>query len=189
MEGTSPATKLTYDDLVAMFPEPDRVHRELIAGELFEMTPSPLVPHQRLVTRLALSLGRHLEAQPEQAEVFVAPLDVILTEHDVVQPDLLVVLDPQREILTERHVHGAPALVIEVLSPSTRQHDQRRKQPLFDRQGVREYWMVDPDRNQVIVYRRAEDGSFQLAATLDASETLTTPLLVGWSLSLAKLFA
>lgn len=189
MENTSRATGLTYDDLMAMFPEPDRVHRELIGGELFEMTPSPLIPHQRLVTRLALALGNHLEAQPEQGEVFVAPLDVVLTADDVVQPDLFVVLADQRGILTDKHVHGAPALVIEVLSPSTRLHDQRLKWGLFERQGVREFWMIDPECEQVFVYRRAADDSFPLTETLDSSKTLTTPLLPGWSLSLSKLFA
>lgn len=189
MAGTSPATRLTYDDLMAMFPEPDRVYRELICGELVELTPSPLIPHQQVITRLVVSLGVHLENHPEQGNVFTAPLDVVLTPHDVVEPDLLVVLADQRDILTDKHVHGAPAIVVEVHSRSSRKRDQTLKRDLYDRQGVREYWMVDPDRNQVIVCRREANGSFPLAATLDASETLTTALLPGWSLSLAKLFA
>lgn len=69
--------KLTYDDLVAMFPD-DGVRRELIDGDLFEMTPSPPIPHQRLVVRLASSIHTPLETHPEQGEVFVAPLDVVL---------------------------------------------------------------------------------------------------------------
>jgi len=145
---------------------------------------------QRLVWRLAISIGVHLEAHPDQGEAFTAPLDVILTPHDVVEPDLLIVLGNQREILTERHVHGAPGIVIEVLSPSTRKRDQTIKRQLFDREGVREYWIVDPDRKSVVVCRRAADGSFPLATTLGAKagETLTTPLLPGWALPLERLF-
>lgn len=179
--------KLTYDDLVARFPDEDGLRRELIDGELL-VTPSPFVRHQRLVWRLAVSLGVHLEAHPDQGEAFTAPFDVVMTPHDVVEPDLLVVLGDQQEILTDKHIHGVPALVIEILSPGTRKRDQTLKRQLFDREGVREYWMVDPDRNRVAVHRRAADGSFPLVTTLDANETLTTPLLPGWSLPLGQLF-
>lgn len=181
------ATRLTYDDLVAMFPDEDGLCRELIDGELF-VTPAPFRRHQRLVRRLAISLGVHLDAHPDQGEMFTAPFDVVMTPHDVVEPDLLVVLGDQPDVLTEKNIQGAPGLVIEVHSPGTRKRDETLKRDLFDRHGVREYWMVDPDRNRVIVYRRAADGSFPLVNTLDANETLTTPLLPGWSLALGHLF-
>ena len=183
------AAKLTYDDLVAMFPDEDGVRRELIDGDLF-VTPSPFVRHQRLAWRLAISLGVHLEAHPDQGEAFTAPLDVVMTPHDVVEPDLLVVLGSQRDILTDKNVRGAPGLVIEILSPGTRKRDQTLKLKLFDQQGVREYWMVDPDRASVAVHRRAADGSFPLTTTLDAGrgDTLTTSLLPGWGLALGQLF-
>ena len=181
--------RLTYDELGAMFPDEDGVRRELIDGELF-VTPSPLVRHQRLVWRLTLSIGSHLEAHPEQGEAFGSPLDVVMTPNDVVEPDLLVILRDQLDILTATHIHGAPGIVIEILSPSTRKRDLTIKRQLFDREGVREYWIVDPDRNSVAVYRRGADGSFPLAITLDAKnhETLTTPLLPEWELRLERLF-
>jgi Uma2 family endonuclease len=181
--------RLTYDDLVAMFPDEDGVRRELIDGELF-VTPSPLVLHQRLVWRLTLSLGVHLEAHPDQGEAFGAPLDVVMTPNDVVEPDLLVVLRDQQHILTSKHIHGAPGIVVEVLSPGTRKRDLTIKRQLFDREGVHEYWIVDPDRHSVTVYRRADDRSFPLAVTLEAkgADTLTTPLLPGWELQLSHFF-
>ena len=181
--------RLTYDDLVAMFPEDDGVHRELIDGEIF-VTPSPVNRHQTLSLRLTLALGNHLEAHPEQGKLFVARFDVVMTLYDVVEPDLLVVLGDQQDILTEKNVRGAPGIVIEVLSPSTRKRDLTLKRQLFDREGVREYWIVDPERNSVAVYRRGDDGSFPLATTLSAkdAETLTTPLLPGWELQLERLF-
>lgn len=182
--------RLTYGDLVAMFPDEDGVRRELIDGELF-VTPSPFIPHQRLVQRLTLSLGNHLEAHPEQGQVFAAPLDVVMTKHDVVEPDVLVVLGDQLEVLTDKHIHGAPGIVAEILSQGTRKRDLTIKRQLFDREGVREYWIVDPERDTVALHRRVEDGSFPLARTLEAknAETLTTPLLPGWELQLERLFS
>lgn len=181
--------RLTYDDLVAMFPDEDGVRRELIDGELF-VTPSPFIPHQRLVHRLTLSLGNHLEANPDQGEAFAAPLDVVMTPYDVVEPDVLVVLGDQLDVLTDKHIHGAPGIVVEILSKGTRKRDLTIKRQLFDREGVREYWIVDPERNSVAIYQRAADGTMPLAATLEAGdgETLTTELLPGWELPLEKLF-
>lgn len=180
-------TRLTYDDLVAMLPEGDRLRHELIAGEHF-VTPSPTNRHQELSLRLTLSIGVHLEEHPEQGKLYAAPFDVVMTPYDVVEPDLLVLLGDQLHILTEANVKGVPGLVVEILSPGTRQRDQTLKRQLFDREGVREYWMVDPDRNQVTVHRRAADGSFPLVNTLDATEMLTTPLLPSWGLALGRLF-
>ena len=182
--------RLTYADLVAMFPDEDGVRRELIDGELF-VTPSPFIQHQRLVIRLTTALANHLAAHPGQGEVFAAPLDVVMTPHDVVEPDVLVVLGDQLDVLTDKHIHGAPGIVVEVLSQGTRKRDLTIKRQLFDREGVREYWIVDPERNTVAVYRRAADGSLPLTVTLDAKDaaTLTTPLLPGWELSLLRLFA
>ena len=181
------AAKLTYDDLVAMFPDEDGVRRELIDGELFVMA-SSFTRHQQLVVRLAISLGSHLDAHPEQGEVLLGPFDIVMTPYDVVIPDLTVVLHDQSHILTEKNVQGAPGVVIEIVSADTRERDETLKRELFDREGVREYWMVDPDRNRVAVHRRAADGSFALATTLEASATLTTPLLPGWSVALSHLF-
>lgn len=181
--------RLTYDDLVAMFPDEDGVRRELIDGELF-VTPSPFIRHQRLVLRLTTALANHLELHPGQGEVFGSPLDVVMTPYDVVEPDVLVVLGDQLEILTDKHIHGAPGIVIEILSKGTRKRDLTLKRRLFDREGVREYWIVDPEGSTVAVYRRAADGTMPLAATLAArnAEALTTPLLPGWNLPLDRLF-
>lgn len=179
--------RLTYDDLVAMFPEDDGVHRELIDGEIF-VTPSAVTRHQRLSMRLAVSLNNHLDLHPSQGEVFTARFDVVLTAYDVVEPDLLVVLGDQQEILTEKNVRGAPGIVVEILSPSTRKRDLTLKRQLFDREGVREFWIVDPEANTVAVYRRAADGSFPPATTLGNGETLSTALLPGWELQLERLF-
>lgn len=188
-DASGSAAKLTYDDLVAMFPDDDGVHRELIGGEIF-VTPSPATQHERLLRRLVLSLGNHLEVHPEQGEVFMSRFDVVMSPHDVVEPDLLVVLGDQAEILNDKNIRGTPGLIVEILSPSTQKRDQTLKRQLFDREGVREYWTVDPKRNAITIYRRAADGSFPPAATIASGtgETLTTNLLPGWSLAVDQLF-
>ncbi|HXG88411.1 MAG TPA: Uma2 family endonuclease, partial [Vicinamibacterales bacterium] len=112
----------------------------------------------------------------------------VFSNWDVVEPDLLFVAATQRDIIGEKNVQGAPALVIEVLSPGTRRRDQGIKRELFERTGVREYWLVDPDKDQVHVYRRANDGA-GFARGLAISTDLETPLLPGFSLSLKRLFA
>jgi Uma2 family endonuclease len=184
---TGSHTRWTYDDF-QLLPEENRI-REIIDGEYF-VTPSPNLRHQEVAGRLHLSIGGFLEAHPEHGRVFHSPLDVVFSFHDVVEPDLLFVASDQLEILTEKNVQGVPALVIEVLSPSTRKRDEKLKRTLYEQGGVREYWLVDPKRARITIYRRSQDGGFPRAGELTAEEhaVLVTPLLPGWSLPLAHLF-
>ena len=180
--------RLTVEDFM-LFPDDGKRH-EIIDGVHY-VTPSPIRRHQQLSGRLHLSLGEHLRAHLSQGEVYYAPFDVICSTWDVVEPDLLLVAGDQLEILTEKNVVGAPALVVEILSPGTRKRDVHLKRQLFERIGVREYWIVDPDRSLVRVFRRNDSGLFSGAAELLASEhaMLTTPLLPAWSLAMDQLFA
>ena len=184
----SPRRRLTYDDLVR-FPD-DGLRHEIIDGEHY-VTASPVPRHQVLVGRLHFELESHLRAHPGSGQVFLSPLDVRLSHWDVVEPDLLLIGPDQPEILTAKNVQGPPALVIEVMSPSTRSRDERLKRDLFNRVGVREYWLVNPDTNVVMVYRRDSGGQFGEAYSLAAAgrEVLTTPLLPGLSIALDPLFA
>lgn len=181
-------TRLTYDDFVH-FPD-DGMRHELIDG-VHHVTPCPVLHHQELLGRLHLAIGNFLAGCPEVGRVLLSPFDIVFTRWDVVEPDLLVIASDQLDILTEANVQGAPALVIEILSPSTRKRDLGIKRQLFDRGGVREYWIVDPRARDLTVYRRSPDGAFPKVDQLSASDdtTLTTPLLAGFSLSVAKLFA
>jgi Uma2 family endonuclease len=176
--------KLTYDDFVN-FPDDGQRH-ELIDGEHY-VTPSPATIHQRLVGRLHLALGNWLQSHPI-GEVFPAPFDVVLSPHDIVEPDLLVVLSDQSDIVTAAHVRGTPALVVEVLSPGTRRRDTGLKRRLYDRAGVREYWLVGPDDRTVTVWHRASDGSFAADAPLRDADVISSAVLPGFSLGLHALF-
>lgn len=109
----------------------DGVRRELIDGEIL-VTPSPRARHQRMVVRLVVTLDLHLRTHGG-GQVFVTPFDVILSDHDVVQPDVLVVADGDAHILTEANIQGPPTLVVEVASDPVR--DRRRKRDLYGRTG------------------------------------------------------
>ena len=188
MRLAEPRVKLTYDDFL-LFPD-DGLRHELIDGE-HHVTPSPNRRHQQLLVRLLWALADHLRAYPSHGEVYCAPFDVVFSPWDVVEPDLLFVAGDQLEILTDQNIVGAPALVVEILSPGTRKRDQTIKRRLFDASGVREYWMVAPDHNTVVVHRRNEGGALSLAGELTAENraVLTTPLLPDFRLPLDQLFA
>jgi Uma2 family endonuclease len=183
---TAPPAKFTYEDFLN-FPN-DRTRHEIIDGD-HHVTPSPNTRHQRVSMALALMLGSYLK-QHAIGEVFTAPLDVVLSDLDVVEPDLLYISRERVASITDQHVRGAPDLVMEILSLGTRKTDEVTKRNLYDRFGVKEYWIVDPDLDTIKVYRRS-GGGFGPAAelTAEACDTLTTPLLAEFSVSLTDLFA
>jgi Uma2 family endonuclease len=181
---------LTVNELWTRFPgEFNDVRHELIGGVHF-VTPNPVTRHQELVSRLWYEMETYLRGNPSIGRVFGVPLDVVLSDHDVVAPDLILIADTQSEILTAKNVQGAPTLVVEVLSPSTRKRDVGIKRDLFDRGGVREYWVVDGKRNRIQVYRRIRDGALTVVEQLEArgDAVLTTPILPGFELKLVPLF-
>ena len=181
-----PDARFTYDDFLR-FPDDGKRH-EIIDGEHY-VTASPNTRHQRLVHRLSVALGVHVLEHSEQGEVFTAPFDVVMSFHDVVEPDLLVVAADQSGILTEKNVQGAPALVVEVLSPSTRKRDEQVKLRAYERLGVREYWLVDPELDLVKVFRREGERLPRVAElSAEAGDQLETPLLPGLVIGLERLF-
>jgi len=182
------AVRLTYDDFL-LFLEDGKRH-ELIDGVHY-VTASPNLGHQELLGRLHLAIGNFLVGRRHLGRVFLSPSDVVLSYHDVVVPDLLFVAGDQQDILTEANVQGPPALVVEILSPSTRRRDEGIKRKLFEQKGIREYWIVDPKGLRVTVFRRRDDGQFPRLMELDQGQALRleTPLLPGFALSIDDLFA
>ena len=180
-------TRLTYDDLV-LFPDDGKRH-EIIDGE-HHVTPSPNLRHQQLVGRLHVEIAIYLRAHPQAGQVFLSPLDVVLSHYDVVEPDLLFVAGDQTAIMTDKNIQGPPALVVEVLSKSSRKRDAQTKRRLFERTGVREYWLVDPELDVVQVFRPSPEGKLTRVAELssEGDDTLTTPLLPGCAIGLRELF-
>jgi Uma2 family endonuclease len=187
MRPATSGAKLTYDDFL-LFPD-DGMRHELIDGEHY-VTPSPNTRHQRISGRLHLLIGNWLETHPV-GELFFAPFDVVFSRFDVVEPDLLYLSKARAAgVLTSKHVAGVPELVIEIGSPGTRKRDQTLKRRLYERMGVAEYWVVDPDLDAIRVYRQsgtAFDRPLELSA--EAGDLLTTPLLGGLEIPLARVFA
>jgi len=175
-------TRLTYDDF-CLLPD-DGKRREIIEGELF-VTPSPLTLHQRVVTRLTICLGEFV-ASHHLGEAFVAPFDVVFSEFDVVEPDLLFISKARSGVLTHKNVQGAPDLVVEVSSEGTTRVDRSIKLKLYGKFGVQEYWIVDPQGPAAEIYRRGP-GGLDLAAQRCVADSLTSPLFPAFSVPLRKL--
>ena len=133
--------KLTVENY-RQLPE-DGKRYEILEGEL-AVTPAPGTVHQRVVGRLYSALAEFVRNR-QIGELFLAPLDVILSVHTVVQPDLLFVSKERQSVIRADGIYGAPDLVVEVLSPSTAERDRGVKRRLYLRYGVREVWLVDPE--------------------------------------------
>ena len=183
---SSPGVKLTYDDFV-QFPD-DGLRHELIDGEHY-VTPSPNTKHQTVSLNLTVLIGSWLEQHPI-GRLFHAPFDVVFSMFDVVEPDLLYLSNERAaEALTTLHVRGVPELVIGIGSPGTRKRDETVKRRLYERTGVSEYWVIDPELDAIRVYRREGDGFGRVdELSASASGVLTTSLLPGLEIPLSRVF-
>ena len=186
-EDVKPAgVKLTHDDFL-LFPD-DGMRHELIDGEHY-VTPTPILRHQQIVGRLYLAIGNYLAGHPI-GQIILSPMDVILTRYDVVEPDLLYVSNERAPDLLRDWVRGAPELVVEVASKSTRKRDETIKRNLYEREGVLEYWIIDGEIDVVRIHRRTGDHFERLSElSRAADDVLTSVLLPGFELPLAHLLA
>jgi len=181
--------RFTYADLLQW---EDDTRRELVDGVPYALSP-PTEPHQRVQIDLLLQIGGFLLGKP--CRLYSAPFDVRLFEgkddspaqvDTVVQPDLMVVCD--RDKIDRRGVRGAPDLVVEVLSASTRRLDRVTKYRLYQRAGVPEYWIVDPEAKTVAVHR-LEDGQYGSPEIYLESASLPVQVLPGCTVELGRVFA
>ncbi len=177
--------KFTFEDYL-LFPDDGKRH-ELIDGEHY-VTPAPNTKHQRSSGRLATALHVFV-TQHRLGEVFAAPYDVVLSDVDVVQPDLLFVSAKRASIIGEARIQGAPDLVVEILSESTRKTDELIKRKRYEHFGVQEYWIVDPELETIKVYRMTDKGYVRTAEwTKEANDARTTPLLPDLRIPLTDIF-
>ncbi len=173
--------KLVYSDYLAV-PE-DGKRYELLQGDLW-VTPAPSSTHQRIARDLVLHLIEYFHGRG-LGEVLFPPIDVILSERDVAQPDILIVSDPTQ--VSERGIEGAPLLVVEILSPSTRERDRTIKAQRYACAGVRHYWLVDPEEKRVECLR-AKDGGYELVAAAAGEQALTHPDWDGLAIRLGTIW-
>lgn len=144
---------------------------ELLNGELIQM-PSPITEHQRGVRRTA----RLLEDTVPNGEVFIAPLDTYFDDLNIVQPDVIWVAEGSPCAILDKHLRGAPDLIVEVLSPGTIRRDRKTKFRLYQKYGVREYWIVDLAEKLVEIWQGVE-GRFQIVDIYGSDEVIESPLL------------
>ena len=173
---------LTYDDLLAQ-PEDGRRY-EILDGRLIELA-SPEVVHQRVLGWLYRWLYAFV-ADRNLGEVLLAPLDVRLSTHNIVQPDLIYLSRERFGRVEKRPIDGAPDLLVEILSPSTRDRDRGEKMAIYARHGVLEYWLVDVDEHSVNVYGLVGD---HFAPLPQDAGTARSAVLPGLTINLAPLFA
>ena len=174
---------LTYDDLVQL---PDDGNRyEIIGGELI-VSPSPAWNHQRCAYLLTRLIGDHVD-RAQLGQLFFAPADVRLSPHDVVEPDLLFIRQERLGIYRGRGaVHGPPDLVVEIISPSSKETDAGRKRDLYAASGIPEFWLADPVTRlfQILVLR---DKEYVAVGEIDGR--LSSEVLPGLMVEPAALFA
>lgn len=156
---------------------PEYPRYELIEGDLL-FTPSPNTRHQRAASNVEAALRAWVEKK-KLGTVFDAPLDVILSNETVVQPDVMVILNDNRHIIQER-IEGPPNLIVEILSPPTKDRDLTTKRRLYARHGVQEYWIVDVDQRTVEVNTWTPTG-YAVHGTYAHADTVQSPLLPGFS--------
>lgn len=183
MSPAQPAIDLaTVEDYRAT---PEGTRYQLIEGELI-LAPAPNLYHQTIVGKIYLLLANFLTRRP-LGKVFVAPADVYLSDHDVLQPDVLFVSNPNLGILRDDGVHGAPDLVIEVVSTSSAQLDKKNKRRVYARSGVKELWLVDPLLSQIQVYELVKNPA-KPTRILEEEESLSSSLLPDLTISVAEIF-
>ncbi len=173
--------KLAYEDYARL---PDDERCELIDGELIPM-PSPKWLHQLMQSEIFRPLINFVYERG-LGKVVTSPMDVILSDFNVVQPDVIFVSNARAHIIGD-YVHGAPDLVVEILSPSTADYDRTTKRELYERYGVPEYWLVDPYAKTITILRMDADG-YNVHAVYGEGDTLSSPTLAGFSLNLSELF-
>ncbi|WP_273386755.1 Uma2 family endonuclease [Cohnella zeiphila] len=171
---------------------PEGTRMELIGGEPHAMTPAPSRQHQRVLGALFVQFSNFLHGK--SCEVYAVPFDVRLPEGGeadedtmtVVQPDITLVCDPSK--LDDRGCKGAPDLVVEVISPASIKLDLTVKKSLYERAGVKEYWIVYPAEKIILVHLLNGEGKYESLDTYSADDTVTVSVLPGMSFATEEIF-
>jgi Uma2 family endonuclease len=175
---------LTYRDYEAL--PADGRRYELHDGQLL-VTAAPGVPHQRVVGRLFVLLREHVEDH-RLGEVFVSPVDCILSETTVVRPDVVYLESASGSLVSDRGIEGPPTLAVEVVSHSTAQIDRGAKRQLYARLGIPYYWIVDPEQHSIDAYA-AIDGVFRVIARLTGDDRGSLPPFSSLPIAAAALWS
>jgi Uma2 family endonuclease len=177
------ALAITVHDYMGMPEGPP--YYQLIDGDLY-MSPSPNWRHQGIIGNIYKKISVYLEKN-DIGQVFMAPLDVVLSETNVYQPDVLFFSNNRKKILGERCIEGAPDFVVEILSGSTAHLDRGHKRKIYARTGVKELWFVDPNLKEIEVFdlKRSPDTP---SATFSSTDKFTSALFPGLKFAGTEIF-
>jgi Uma2 family endonuclease len=178
------AQSWTYEDMQAKLPAESRY--EVINSELIDMSPTPNSEHQEISAELGFLLLTFVKNK-KSGKVLFAPMDVKLDQSNVVQPDILFVSNSNLKIITKKCVEGVPDLTVEIISPSSHYRDTVEKKALYERFGVKEYWLIDP-ANRVIEVFSLQNNQYGLHAFVAEEGTATSALLEGFEVHSSDLF-
>ncbi len=173
--------RLTYQDYI-LFPENGNRH-ELIDGDHY-MAPAPVYKHQKISREIERQFANYFFKKKE-GEILNAPFDVYLSDFDVVQPDIVIIKKGNFSIIKEKYIKGAPDIIIEILSPSTKENDLVLKKHLYEKHGVKEYWIVDPDKEEVHQFELRERKYILISVY---AKSIESPLFHGLIIDLTKVF-
>lgn len=176
------AIRFTYQDYLYM---PGEKRYEIIEGER-HMVPSPNRRHQEIIRELGYILYRFVK-EHDLGKVYLAPFDVLLSDEDIVQPDIIFISKGREGIITERNIEGPPDLVIEIISESSKEIDRTIKRKLYARYGISVYWIVDPETRSIEVLSLGKDG-YETLMSLEGDALLTSPTFAGLKIPLKEIF-
>ena len=173
----------TYADYTLL---PEGAPYQLIGGKLI-MTPAPATFHQIILIRLTEKL-LNFNSKEKSGQVLVSPIDVYFEEKETYQPDIVFIAKDRLHIIEPAKIHGAPDLVVEVLSPSTAYYDLKKKARTYARCGVKEYWIVDPEEKSIEVYKGRE-GKLTLSQRVEEEGRIKSLILDGLEIEAREVFA
>jgi Uma2 family endonuclease len=162
--------RYTYEDYLRL-PDDGKIY-QIIRGKLFRM-PAP-VPYHQIVSGNLYSIIRSYVRAENLGEVFYAPCDVVLSDVDIVQPDIIFISKERDYLIGDKNIRGAPDLVIEIISQRSEYLDRKVKVELYEEYGVKEYWLVDPDRKEVEVLTLTREGYKSMGVF---NKSFSSPLL------------
>jgi Uma2 family endonuclease len=175
---------LTYLDYVKLTP-PDNGNFELLNGQIYFMS-SPKPSHQRISLRLSYFLAACVIPN-NLGEIFTAPMDVVFTEYDTFQPDLLFITKERLNIIGENKIEGSPDLVVEILSPSNDANEMSYKRHIYGSKGVKEYWLINVEKQMLTLYKQI-DNELRWQKDIQKNEVLKSEIIQGFELELSNIF-
>lgn len=175
---------LTYEDYAKLTP-PDSGNYELHNGKLITL-PTPTPQHQRISRKLSTRLDTFIESN-QRGEMFSAPMDTVFTKYDTLQPDILFIEKERLHIIGEKNIEGAPDFVIEIVSPSNSSKELSYKKYVYETSGVREYWLILPEKKQVAQYENIDNELIRIGLW-SVEDVLEAKVLAGFTVKIAEIF-